>query len=161
MIVVLAIVTMLALLCFTMSYVESKKPKKVKSMLSTVPQSAIDNWKWETLPVDELSQWWNDNHSKDAEIKRLNELVASKSALITKLQNSLVVKRGNEEYIRIPTPTFNDSSKVMILPDSYSSKVGVTLTGLIADAVMNKDMITKLTVHDGKVVEWSTESLNK
>jgi hypothetical protein len=152
--------------------------KHHKKVFSTVPQSAIDNWG--RTPFNELEEWWEDNQSKDAQISDLKELVSKKSALIAtqqkaiaKLQKLEPVKRGHDEYIQVPTPTFSDPSKMMVLPSpgtitplpSYLNPAtriaGLRLEGALAEAIMSEDAITSLKVHNGKVVEWSVESFDR
>ena len=157
---ILAVVLILfALFCFYMAWKESVKPKSVGIKYVWGKHIPDDI----TTPIDELETWWDENKSKDAEIKRLNELVASKSTLLAKYQG--VVRRGNDDYIRVLTPTLSDPGKVMILPDPVTheprSKAGVTFAGPLADAIMSKEVITSLKIHDGSVVEWSVESFNR
>lgn len=150
-----------------------------KKVFSRVPQSAIDSWG--RTPLTELEEWWEDNQSKDAEISELRELISRKSALIAtqikeiqRLQNPQPIRRGHDEYIQIPTPTFMEPGrvtsinyppgKVTPLPSYLNPATpiaGIRVEGVLAEAVMSDDTITTLKVRKGNVVEWSTESFNQ
>lgn len=57
--------------------------------------------------LGELEQWYMDNHSKDAEILRLQGLITKKSALIAKIQARLTVLE-RERHVVLSQDSYYD-----------------------------------------------------
>ncbi len=115
-------------------------------------------------PFNELEQWWRDNESKDARIKNLEAAIATKNSVISKLEDEKYIRRGHDGYTRVPPRTVfstpADYAKVMVLPAGVSylpnqpTKVALSIEGFMAKRIMEPDITTKLTIKNGRVIDW-------